>query len=101
MSAFTQIATGPMSNPSTFSGSPATPPAAGDSIDLAGFSLYCDYSVAGAGLTINDTSLSDGYLIVCQGRSVKIAGLTGGITVVGSPESLDFNASGSFHARGG
>jgi hypothetical protein len=101
MSTFTAVASGPLSNPSTFSGSPSTPPAAGDTVLVQGFSLYADYSIAGAGIALNDTSTSDGYFVVCQGRSVKVSGLTGAITITGSPESLDFNASGSFHARGG
>lgn len=101
MSTFTAVKTGPASDPATFSGSPATPPAAGDTVLTQGFTVYFDYSIAGAGIALNDSSSSDGYVSVCAGRNVKISGLTGGINISGSPGYLENMASGSFHAKGG
>lgn len=98
MSTFTAVKSGPLSDPSTFSGSPSTPPASGDTVLIQGFSLYCDYNIASSGIAINDTSTTDGYLIVAPGRTVKLTSLTGTINVTGAADGdIEFKSSGSYH----
>jgi hypothetical protein len=96
MSTFTAIKTGPASDPTTFSGSPATPPTGGDTLLVQGFTVVLDYSInSGTALAVNDTSTSDGYVAVVPGRTVLMS-LTGNVRVRGIA-GLEYNTANSFH----
>jgi hypothetical protein len=91
MASLSLTKSGPLSDTATFvSGGPG---ASGDTIDLKGFSLYVDSSVS---LVLNDSSSSDGYVVVGPGCTLYITGLTGGVRVSGGNE-LEFKSSGSYH----
>jgi hypothetical protein len=97
MSAFTQTKSGPVSDPTTFGGAAGgSVPASGDSIDVKGFCLFFDKSIGSSGVTLNDTSTSDGYVAIGEGVTVLIAGLTGGIRLLGQ-STIEFMTAGSYH----
>jgi hypothetical protein len=99
MSTFTATKSGPASDPTTFGGAAGgSVPASGDTVNIQGFSIYFDYNIGSTGVAINDTSSSDGYVIIAPGRTVKFTSLTGTINVTGAQDTdIEFKSSGSYH----
>lgn len=102
MATRTLTKTGFMSDPTIYSG--AAIPVDGDTIQFQGFTLWADYSLTGSGITISNTATAPSYLAPVNGNIiVNIAGtstLTGKVYAQGSPGSIEYLSSNTFHATG-
>lgn len=102
MATRTMTKTGYCSDVSIWSG--GVIPVDGDTIQFQGFTLWADYSLTGSGITISNTATAPSYLAPVNANIiVNIAGtstLTGKVYAQGSPGSIEFLSSATFHATG-